>query len=135
MSAQPDHSAFNAEVTAAGVTAPGTVISDTSAGILVGTDAPTPKFTTTTTTTTNPAETGKASGKYTEEDLARVRQQEKDKLYPQLETLKETVSRLEKEREERAAAEQAAVQAAEEAARKEAESQMSVHDLLKQKDQ
>lgn len=136
MSAQPDHSAFNAEVTAAGVTAPGTVISDTSAGILVGTDTPTPKFTTTTTTTTQPpADTGKVSGKYTEEDLARVRQQEKDKLYPQLESLKETVSRLEKEREERAAAEQEAIRQAEEAARKEAESQMSIHDLLKQKDQ
>lgn len=116
--------AFNAEVVQSG-------ISDTSSGILVGTDPrPTPAP---VIAQADPAPV--ASGKYTEEDLARVRQQEKDKLYPQLETLKETVARLEKERQEREAAEQAAVREAEEAARREAESQMSVHELLKQKDQ
>lgn len=130
---QPDQSAFNSEVTAAGITAPGTTISDTSAGILVGTDAPTPRFTTSTTTTT--ADTDKIAGKYTEEDLARVRQQEKDKLYPQLETLKETVSRLEKEREERESAEQAAVRAAEESARLKTESETDLRTLLSQKEQ
>jgi hypothetical protein len=128
---QLDQSAFNSEVTAAGIT-PGTIISDTSAGILVGTDAPTPKFTTSTTTT---ADTGKIAGKYTEEDLARVRQQEKDKLYPQLETLKEMVSRLEKEREEREAAEQAAIRAAEESVRLKTESETDLRTLLSQKDQ
>jgi DNA repair exonuclease SbcCD ATPase subunit len=40
---------------------------------------------------------------YTEEDLAKVRSQEKDKLYPQIEDLKSKLSVLEKEREEKAA--------------------------------
>jgi len=40
---------------------------------------------------------------YTEEDLARVRSQEKEKLYPTIEELKAKVSALEKEKEEKAA--------------------------------
>ena len=56
----------------------------------------------------------KASKFYTEEDLARVRSQEKDKLYPEIERLKEAVSSLTKEKEEKAArqAEEAAAEAA-----------------------
>lgn len=40
---------------------------------------------------------------YTEEDLARVRSQEKSKLYPELEATKAKLAQLEKEREEEAA--------------------------------
>ena len=64
---------------------------------------------------------------YTEDDLARVRSQEKDKLYPQIESLKEELSFLKKEREEKLARQQAEEQAerarleAEERARREAE--------------
>ncbi|CAB4175314.1 hypothetical protein UFOVP965_144 [uncultured Caudovirales phage] len=49
--------------------------------------------------------TADAPGKkfYTDEDLARVRSQEKDKLYPQIETLKDEISALRKDRDEDAA--------------------------------
>lgn len=40
---------------------------------------------------------------YTEDDLAKVRSQEKDKLYPELERLKDEVLNLKKEKEEKAA--------------------------------
>lgn len=56
---------------------------------------------------------------YTEEDLAKVRSQEKEKLYPEIDRLKEEVSLLKKEREEKAArkAAEAEAKAAEEKAR------------------
>jgi len=40
---------------------------------------------------------------YTEEDLAKVRSQEKDKLYPVVDQLKAEVAALKKEKEEKAA--------------------------------
>jgi len=55
---------------------------------------------------------------YTEDDLAKVRSQEKDKLYPEIERLKEELSSLKKKDEEKAArkaAEDAEKHAAEEA--------------------
>lgn len=64
---------------------------------------------------------------YTEEDLAKVRSQEKDKLYPQIESLKEEVLSLKRDKEEREAkkaareAEEANRIAAEEKAKREAE--------------
>ena len=75
-----------------------------------GVDAPT------VTTTTSE---GKSSKFYTEEDLSKVRSQEKEKLYPEIDRLKEEVSILKKEREEKAAlkAEQEAAKAAEEEAK------------------
>ena len=67
-----------------------------------------------------PAATGQVTNRfYTEEDLQRVRSQEKDKLYPQIEELKGKVNLLEKEREETVA--QKAAREAELAAAKEAE--------------
>lgn len=64
-------------------------------------------------------ESTKATKFYTEEDLAKVRSQEKDKLYPELERLKDEVLGLKKEKEEKAArkAAEAEAQAAEEAAK------------------
>lgn len=48
---------------------------------------------------------------YTDEDLSRVRSQEKDKLYPQIESLKEELNSLRKEKEEEAARRNAEAQA------------------------
>ena len=128
---QPNQDAFNAEVTEAGITAPGTTISDTSSGIIVGTD-PKPQAPVQTETPSETKET--KAGRYTEEDLSRVRQQEKDKLYPQFDALKSEVAQLKKEREERQAAEQAALLEAEEEARLKAESEMDLRELLSQKE-
>jgi hypothetical protein len=73
-----------------------------------GVDAPT-----VTTTET------KAQKFYTDEDLAKVRSQEKDKLYPEIERLKEQVTLLTRDKEEKAAhkAAEAEAQATEQAAK------------------
>jgi len=76
---------------------------------------------------------------YTEEDLARVRSQEKDKLYPQIDALKEELAALKREREEKAA-KKAAIEAEAEAKRleeekKQQEEELSLRDLLTKKEQ
>lgn len=71
---------------------------------------------------------------YTEEDLSRVRSQEKSKLYSQIEGMKEKLSILEREREEKLAreAEERAKLEAELKAKREAE--MDVRELLSAKE-
>ena len=96
---------------------------------LSGADAP---------TATNAVSDDVKSKFYTEEDLAKVRSQEKEKLYPQIENLKEELNLLKKEREEestRKAASVAANEAAEAAkAKEQAESELEVRELLKVKE-
>ena len=75
---------------------------------------------------------------YTDADLARVRAQEKDKLYPQIDALKEEVAALKKDREERDAR-KAAEEAEKEAKRldkekKRQEEEMSLKELLNSKE-
>jgi hypothetical protein len=75
---------------------------------------------------------------YTEDDLARVRSQEKDKLYPQINSLKEELDVIKREREEELArkiAEKESLEAqhAEEARRKQ-EEELELRDLLKVKE-
>jgi len=75
---------------------------------------------------------------YTEDDLAKVRSQEKDKLYPVIDQLKEEVAALRKDKEEKAA--RKAAEEAEKLAKKEAkqkeklEDQLDVKELLKVKE-
>jgi len=57
---------------------------------------------------------------YTEDDLAKVRSQEKEKLYPQIESLKEELNSIRKEKEEEAARKEAEAQALAERAKAEA---------------
>ncbi|NDE17982.1 hypothetical protein EBZ80_23955 [bacterium] len=75
---------------------------------------------------------------YTDADLARVRAQEKDKLYPQIDKLKEeldALKRVQADKDAQAAAEQAAQESkkAEEAKRKQ-EEEMELRELLKAKE-
>jgi hypothetical protein len=76
---------------------------------------------------------------YTEADLARVRSQEKDKLYPQIDNLKEELAALKKERDDEAArkaskeAEKASKEA--EAEKKKQEEELELRDLLSKKEQ
>lgn len=82
---------------------------------------------------------------YSEEDLARARQQEKEKLYGELEKLREQTSRLpdlqsqleqlQQEREEKAAAEAAERQRIEEEQRQKTEAEMSAKELLEKRNQ
>lgn len=71
---------------------------------------------------------------YTEEDLQKVRAQEKSKLYPEIEALKEELSTLKKDKEEKAAkkAAEAAAREAERAEkeRKKQEEELSAKELL-----
>jgi hypothetical protein len=72
---------------------------------------------------------------FTAEDIARVREQEKSKVYPQLERMKEEISSLKREKEAREAEEAAALAEAEAEARRKAEEEMEVRDLLAKKEQ
>ena len=69
---------------------------------------------------------------YTDEDLAKVRSQEKDKLYPEIERLKEEVLSLKKEKEEKAA--RKAAKEAEELAAKEAKQRTKLEEDLDAKE-
>ena len=72
---------------------------------------------------------------YTGDDLAKAREQEKQKLYPQLDRLKVEVAALKREKEDKESAE-AALRAAKEAeAKKREEEDMEVRDLLAKKEQ
>jgi hypothetical protein len=83
--------------------------------------------------TPTPAST--ESGMYTSEDLARVRAQEKDKLYPQLEKMKEEMAALKREKEDREALEAAHRAAAEQESRRKEEDELDVRSLLEKKEQ
>lgn len=76
-----------------------------------------------------------ASKTYGEDDLARVRAQEKDKLYPQIDKLKTELEELKKQREEELAAKTAEKEAFDAEQRAKLEQDMDVRDLLKQKEQ
>lgn len=72
---------------------------------------------------------------YTEEDLAKVRGQEKDKLYPQIEKLKEELDAIKRDKEEQELARKAIEEAKALEERERAEDEMGVRDLLKAKEQ
>ena len=71
---------------------------------------------------------------YTEEDLKKVREQEKSKLYPQIESLKEELSTIKKREEERMAEAESLRASAEAEARKKAEAELDVRQLLEVKE-
>jgi hypothetical protein len=71
---------------------------------------------------------------FSEEDVARIRTEEKDKLYGRLEEMDSELKQLREEREARIKAEEEARQAAEAAEQARREDEMSLRDLLKQKD-
>jgi DNA repair exonuclease SbcCD ATPase subunit len=76
----------------------------------------------------------KSSKLFTDEDLSKARAQEKDKLYPQIESLKSELAELKKIRDEEAAAKRAEEEAKNAEERAKAEADMDVRDLLKQKE-
>jgi DNA repair exonuclease SbcCD ATPase subunit len=89
-----------------------------------GVDAPTVK-------TTNTTDSSKG---YTEEDLAKVRSQEKDKLYPQIEKLKSELEEIKQTREAELAAKQAEKEAQDAEERTRLEADLDVRELLKKKE-
>lgn len=81
-----------------------------------------------------PASENSANPRYTDEDLKKVREQEKSKLYPQIESLKEELSSLKKAEMERAAEEERRRAELEAEAKRKVEEEMDVRELLKQKE-
>lgn len=72
---------------------------------------------------------------FTQEELNEARRQEKDKLYPEISRLKDEVAELRQAREAEAARIAAEEEAAKLQAKKAAEEEMSVRELLQQKEQ
>ena len=72
---------------------------------------------------------------FTAEDIARAREQEKSKVYPQLEKLREELAALKREKDERESLEAAAQAEAEAEARRKAEEEMEIRDLLAKKEE
>lgn len=82
-----------------------------------------------------PAATSESKSKsYTEEDLARVRSQEKNKLYPEIDKLKEELDSIKKLREEELALKQAELEAKAAKKKQKDEEDLDVRDLLKVKE-
>jgi hypothetical protein len=71
---------------------------------------------------------------YTEMDIQRAREQEKSKLYPTIDSLKEEVNLLKKDREERLALAELSKAEQEAENRKKAEAEMDVRQLLENKE-
>jgi DNA repair exonuclease SbcCD ATPase subunit len=76
-----------------------------------------------------------ANSPFTQDDIVRAREQEKAKLYPQLEKLKDELATLKKERDERAAEEERIRQAQAAEQQKKLEEEMDVRELLQKKEQ
>jgi hypothetical protein len=72
--------------------------------------------------------------RFTAEDIARAREQEKSKVYGRLESMQEQVERLSQDLESRSAAAEAERLAAEAAEKARVESETDVRDLLKQRE-
>lgn len=72
---------------------------------------------------------------YTEEDLRKVREQEKSKLYPQIESLKEELNSFKEKEEVRLKEEERLRLEAETEAKRLSEQEMDVRDLLSKKEQ
>lgn len=108
------------------------VTAATADGVFVGVDPP---------AMPTPVQQSQPEARFTTEDLQKAREQEKQKLYSQIETLtqgqqamNEELSRLRGEREAREQAVQEAREAAEAEARRQAEEEMGVRDLLTSKE-
>lgn len=79
--------------------------------------------------------TGEPTGKtFTQADIEKARQEEKDKLYGRIETMDEELKRIRKEREEREAAAAAEAERLAAEAKAKADEELSVRELLAQKE-
>lgn len=74
------------------------------------------------------------TGRFTTEDMAKARQQEKDKLYAQIDEMRQEIERVKQERQEREQREAAQRAEQEEAERTKREEEMDVRQLLTQRE-
>lgn len=88
-----------------------------------------------TNTAPAPNEPTTAEKHYTEHDLQKVREQEKSKLYPQIDSLKEELNALRRAEQERQSEFDRQRAAAEAEAKRKAEEEMDLRELLNKRDQ
>lgn len=107
-------------------------VTDTPSGILIGADPrPTPTFTPVLgTNTTN----GNTATIFTAEQIQKARQEEKDKLYPELQSMKAELAELKKERDTKIEAETKARKAAEAAAEEARKADTDTRTLLEEQE-
>ena len=74
-----------------------------------------------------------AQPQFTAEDIERIRREEKDKLYKEMQSMKEQMAKLNAEREEREKAEREAIEAAETERKKTEEEAMEAKELLERR--
>lgn len=113
--------------------APLPTVGSTPDGVLVGADQPVPPAEPDISSRTQ--EEPAAVPMYTEEDIKRVREQEKSKLYSRLDKMQEEVETLRREREDRITLEAERQRAEEEALKTAQEQDMDVRELLTKKEQ
>lgn len=115
-----------------------TLTNTADGGVLVGADPrPTPTTFTVvpgTTTTSNGVQTFTTGQTFTAEQIAKARQEEKEKLYPQLEELKKTVSELTQERDRKMEAERKKASDAEAALEEARKADLDTRTLLEEQE-
>lgn len=117
---------------AAPAAAPAQTVGDLAGGgIIVGADPrPTPPTFTPVAPGNNPATvTGPV---FTADDIAKARREEKDKLYPELQTMKDQLAQLQKERDEKLAQEREAREAAEAALESKRQEELTLAERLEE---
>lgn len=82
-----------------------------------------------------PAQNDPAAPRYTEDDIQRIRREEKDKLYGRIEEMSKQLETLDAERKAAEEARQAEIAAKEAQARREEEEKMETRELLERKEQ
>lgn len=110
-------------------------VSNAAEGVFVGVEPATPVVQTPTDATSEEAPKKTEERYFTQADLEKVRQSEKNKLYPQIDELKSELLVLKKDREERLEAERLAQEQAEAEAKAKAEEELSAKELLVIKEQ
>lgn len=109
-------------------------VSDAAEGVFVGID---PANTTLKPPSPEPETQSRVQAEpvgFSEADLAKAREQEKAKLYPQIDQLKNELAELKRDREERLEAERIAQEEADRQAREQQEAEMDVRELLSKKE-
>lgn len=115
----------------------------TADGFLVGTDPAVPRMAADWQTQEQPNPAAQPAplqqpaqqGGFTEEDIARARREEKDKLYPEMQTMKQQLAELRQQQEAEAAEKQRLADEADAARREREETELSTKELLAKRDQ
>lgn len=107
------------------------ISSTADGGLLVGTD-PRPTFSPLVPAANSNSSNQQLTQSFTADDIAKARQQEKEKLYPEMQTMKEQLAELKKERDTKLEAEKKSREAAEKALKDQQTADTDTRTLLEQ---